>query len=40
MKLFLDANVLTGDVRHFGPIMNQAENTFGIVIQTVADFLG
>ena len=33
------SHLLTGDLRHFGPLMNQPENTFGIVIQTVAEFL-
>ena len=30
---------LTGDLRHFGPIMNQPQKTFFVVVQTVADFL-
>ena len=30
---------LTGDLRDFGPFMNRPEETFGIMIQTVADFL-
>lgn len=34
------ANVLlTGDLRDFGPLMNQPELTDGLLIQTVADFL-
>ena len=32
-------HLLTGDLRDFGPFMNQPENTFGISIQTVAEFL-
>ena len=32
-------HLLTGDIRDFGPFMNQPENTFGIRIQTVAEFL-
>ena len=32
-------HLLTGDLKDFGPIMNQPENTFGICIQTVAEFL-
>ena len=32
-------HLLTGDLRDFGPFMNRPEETFGIVIQTVADFL-
>ena len=27
------------DIRDFGPFMNHPENTFGICIQTVAEFL-
>ena len=30
---------LTGDLKDFGPFMNQPENTFGICILTVAEFL-
>jgi predicted nucleic acid-binding protein len=30
---------LTGDRRHFGPYMNKAKDTKGIVVQTVRDFL-
>ncbi len=33
------SHLLTGDLRDFGPFMNQPENTFGICIQTVSDFL-
>ena len=32
-------HLLTGDLKDFGPFMNQPENTFGICIQTVAAFL-
>jgi len=32
-------HLLTGDLRDFGPFMNQSDNTFGICIQTVASFL-
>ena len=31
--------LLTGDLKDFGPFMNRPEETFGIVIQTVAEFL-
>ena len=33
-------HLLTGDVRHFGPFMNDPSRTAGIAIMTVADFLG
>ena len=33
------SHLLTDDLQHFGPIMNQPENTFGIIVQTVAVFL-
>jgi predicted nucleic acid-binding protein len=32
-------HLLTGDLKDFGHFMNQPENTFGIYIQTVAEFL-
>ena len=32
-------HLLTGDIRDFGPLMNQAKKTDGLVIQTVAQFL-
>jgi predicted nucleic acid-binding protein len=32
-------HLLTGDMHHFGPHMNQPRNTGGIIIQTVAEFL-
>lgn len=30
---------LTGDLRHFGPLMNRPDATFSIIVQTVAEFL-
>ena len=32
-------HLLTGDLKDFGPFMNQPEETFGILVQTVAEFL-
>jgi len=32
-------HLLTGDIKDFGPLMNQAERTGGLIIQTVAQFL-
>ena len=32
-------HLLTGDLRHFGSLMNRPEATFSIIVQTVADFL-
>ncbi|GMQ84162.1 MAG: PIN domain-containing protein [Gammaproteobacteria bacterium] len=32
-------HLITGDLKDFGPFMNQPENTFGVCIQTVAKFL-
>ena len=32
-------HLLTGDLKDFGPFMNQPDNTFGICILTVAEFL-
>lgn len=32
-------HLLTGDLRDFGPLMNQPDTTDGLVIQTVAQFL-
>lgn len=32
-------HLLTGDMKDFGAFMNKPEETFGIVVQTVADFL-
>ena len=32
-------HLLTGDLKDFGTFMNQPEKTFGVRVQTVADFL-
>ncbi len=32
-------HLLTGDLKDFGAFMNQPEKTFGVLVQTVADFL-
>ena len=32
-------HLLTGDIRDFGPWMNRPDLTFGILVQTVAEFL-
>ena len=32
-------HLLTGDLKHFGPFMNQTDQTFGILVQTTAQFL-
>ena len=32
-------HLLTGDLKDFGACMNQPENTFGVLVQTVAEFL-
>ena len=32
-------HLLTGDLKDFGPFMNQPEETSGILVQTVAEFL-
>lgn len=32
-------HLLTGDLKHFGPLMNRPDETSGIRIQTVSDFL-
>jgi predicted nucleic acid-binding protein len=32
-------HLLTGDKRHFGGWMNEPKKTFGIIVQTVAEFL-
>ena len=32
-------HLLTGDLKDFGPFMNQPEETFGVLVQTVAEFL-
>jgi hypothetical protein len=33
-------HLLTGDIRDFGPLMNQPDKTGGLVIQTVGELLG
>jgi predicted nucleic acid-binding protein len=33
------SHLLTGDTKHFGSFMNKPEETFGIHVQTVSDFL-
>jgi predicted nucleic acid-binding protein len=33
-------HLLTGDVRHYGPFLNNPSRTAGVSIMTVADFLG
>ena len=33
------SHLLTGDIRDFGPFMNRPDQTFGVLIQTVAEFL-
>ena len=32
-------HLLTGDLKDFGPFMNAPKETFGILVQTVAEFL-
>ena len=32
-------HLLTGDLKDFGPFMNRREETFGVLVQTVAEFL-
>ena len=32
-------HLLTGDLKDFGPFMNRPDETFGVVVQTVAEFL-
>ena len=32
-------HLLTGDLKDFGALMNQPGKTFGVLVQTVADFL-
>ena len=32
-------HLLTGDLKHFGYLMNRPDETFGVVVQTVSDFL-
>lgn len=33
------SHLLTGDLKHFGPYMNRADASEGLVIQTVSDYL-
>ena len=33
------SHLLTGDLKHFGPLMNRPEQTSGVLVQTVAEFL-
>ena len=33
------SHLLTGDLRHFGPFMNRPDETLGIRVQTIAEFL-
>ena len=33
------SHLLTGDLKHFGAIMNEPGKTYGMVVQTVAEFL-
>jgi len=33
------SHLLTGDLKHFGPVMNRPDATFGVIVQTVAQFL-
>ena len=33
------SHLLTGDLKHFGPLMNCPDETFGIHVQTIANFL-
>ncbi|MEI6305878.1 MAG: PIN domain-containing protein [Deltaproteobacteria bacterium] len=32
-------HILTGDLKHFGQLMNSPEESFSIIVQTVADFI-
>lgn len=32
-------HLLTGDIKHFGPMMNRPDASFSIIIQSVADFI-
>jgi uncharacterized protein len=32
-------HLLAGDIRHFGPFLNNQSETSGIAVMTVADFL-
>ena len=33
------SHLLTGDLKHFGPLMNRPNETYGVHVQTIADFL-
>ena len=33
------SHLLTGDLKHFGPLMNRPDETFGVHVQTIAEFL-
>ncbi len=33
------SHLLTGDLKHFGPLMNRPAETFGVQVQTIAEFL-
>ena len=33
------SHLLTGDLKHFGPLMNRPDETFGVLVQTIAEFL-
>lgn len=33
------SHLLTGDLKDFGPLMNRPEETSGILVRTVSDFL-
>lgn len=33
------SHLLTGDLRHFGPLMNRPDETLGVHVQTIAEFL-
>ena len=37
-SVFLDANILTGDKKAFGPWMNKPSKTGGLIIQTIRHF--
>ena len=33
------SHLLTGDLKHFGPLMNRTDETMGVHVQTIAQFL-
>ena len=33
------SHLLTGDLKHFGPLMNRPDETHGVHVQTIAEFL-